>query len=300
MRSILADLKPAHPELAEAKLFDSLQELFAVQPTKVNIDGNASRWAKKCWAKSEKEGQQVLQNIGFSADWDGGVSTVAGFKEFVNGGWREGVAKMREAIGTLNVAGVTSIKRRPKWRDEGDELDIQRVYSGDLDRAWWSSERKIVSGVVQHVRVLVAAAALSSVESSDMFWRGAVACILVDALEEAGYRVEVGAFAYSDHPWITKRGRTLAGVPLKAFDEPLDIERMAACTAHAGFFRTAIFAERMSSEWECGKRLGSTIHSRPPHAEEGDIVIDNVWSQDAAKAMLDKIVSGFSPVEKPE
>jgi hypothetical protein len=272
--------------------FDSIQEMLEVKLSEQNADHSQRILFLPAETAKAQDGER---------SWRGGMSSVEEVKEFINNGWEKGVAQMRESVKALTVHGVKSIKRRKKWTDEGDEIDMCRVYSGELDHAWLSTERKLSDGGVTHLTVWVQTGFLCTHNPKDFFWRGAIACLMVDALEEAGYRVEVKGYYCGTQVFSrTRSGRIdcIYTYPLKSFEEPLNIDRMAAVTATAQFFRCAGFAVKMSAPYSAEYGLGQTYHSRPSWMPESDINIgDGISTLEAATEAVDEMMKRFEGSE---
>jgi len=228
------------------------------------------------------------------SEWRGGFSGLSEYKAFVNAGWPEGGRKIREAIGSLTVPGVRSIRRQPVWSSEGDDIEIQKVYNGELDTAWRTTTRVQRQGGVSHVRVVVNDTMNGDHDADDALWRGAVGCVLVDALEEAGYRVELSLYDYAKGTYVGDGpSKSLAITRIKGFDEPLDINKVAATACNAGFLRVAMFAQMITCEKQAHHGLGMAIHKPHPYVEEGDVVIDNVFDRTSARRLLADLSKRF-------
>lgn len=266
---------------------DSLQELFA----------------SECSAQNRTHSDSDLFRNAAGSSFTGGIGNVGKFREFANGGWADGAKRMREAIGEVEAPIAEDIRRRPRWGEDGDEIDMQRVWTGELDRAWFGC--KPANGCApKYVRLLVHVGALSSVSAEQMFYRGAACSILADALEEAGYRVEIVAYSRSNSVEAGSGGRGrrrrrsasrpdakyAMTVPVKQSDESLDLERLAVVTAHAAMFRVAVWAHRLSLPTTISSGMGSTYYGRPEFARDSDVWIDNVWNAREARELVLSIV----------
>lgn len=266
--------------------FDSVEEMLKLQLSPVNAGTEVAFLF----------GDDVAKARGVDGDrrWRGDVSSIKEFGEMLHsGGWKAGSAKMTDSVGEISAPRVQSIRRRKVWKDDGDEIDIHRVYAGDLERAWESSERYLTSGQSRNARLWCQMGFTANYEPDQFFWRGAVACVMVDALENAGYRVEimgyhasVGTFSSGAVDWYTR-------VPIKGFMEPLDIPRVAAVTAHAGFFRSVIFGAMGAAPLKVSAGLGSTNHQRPEFVEEGDILVSNIYDENGARAYLEEAMKKY-------
>lgn len=150
-------------------------------------------------------------------------------------GWPEGWERIQQIAEEMrpDIPAPVSIRRRKRWRDEGDGVDVQRMYSGHFDRMWQTSEREGRLGprVISIVSIFGGNCG-RSVEQ--LFNNGATAVALTDVLENAGYRVELAAAYAGD----SNDGQVLNVVRLKEADEPMEPNALAAVLAHSGWFRT--------------------------------------------------------------
>jgi hypothetical protein len=152
-----------------------------------------------------------------------------------------------QALADLEGEPVVQRKRRRLClSDQGDELRIESVYSGDLDRAWLSTHAKPKPS--HGVLTIACNLAVSCNEKPEvLFWRGASVLKLTDALQTRGHAV--GILAYS---MLTDVAQTSANqrqvnlslsVDIKAPDQPLDPSALASSLCFAGFFRNVFLPE---------------------------------------------------------
>ncbi len=173
---------------------------------------------------------------------DGGAKEVM---RMIDAGWPEGVQKMREAFKDVqDLLKPESIKRRFQWSDNGDEFDIHRAWSGQLDTAWRRMPKR-PSTAPLHVKLIMNNSANCDVSADALFWRGAVALYLADALQEAGYHVEIiAAFPSSGVMDTTGNGDYLTALPtvtLKDARSPLEKNTLATALCLSGTMRTLGF-----------------------------------------------------------
>jgi hypothetical protein len=146
-------------------------------------------------------------------------------------GWDEGVKLMDSVAGSVEIPTPVSIRRRNVWSDQGDEVEMQRVWQGQLDTAWRKVAKPLGMGP-KRVRVVIDSIASGGEDEQRMRWRGVAAMKLADALINAGYSVQVeSAFKGSDG------GDWIARVIVKEYTAPLDLSSLAATTALPAFFR---------------------------------------------------------------
>lgn len=276
--------------------FESIEQMLGVQLSRENAEQAETRKGPGYGAVQSHSILWLPPAEAAKADksrsWRGDISSLEEFKGLLHEGWRDGAARMTETVGEVSVPRVQSIRRRKVFAADGDEVDMHRVYAGDLERAWESTERRLVAGNSRNARIWVEGCFNAYVEADQFFWRGAVACAMVDALEEAGYRVEVMGYDQSSSSYRSgPQGQGdemdfICRYPIKGFMEPLDMPRMAAVTAHAGFLRGVLFAVMLAAPYKVTGGLGHSIHSRPDFAGEDDIVISGMTSRDEAIVFL--------------
>lgn len=156
----------------------------------------------------------------------------AGVRELVLAGWPDGLRRMDEALGSIEIPiPPISVRRKRMRSDFGDELDIHRVFSGDFARAFGSMKRP--PGTKRRaLQIVVDSIASGGRDADEMFWQGAGAIKLAELLSSAGYTVELySAFKASANCKIDLRVLT------KASGAPLDLCAAAATLALPAFFR---------------------------------------------------------------
>lgn len=216
-------------------------------------------------------------------DWLGvGINTVPELKKEIKNGWPQGVRKMMELKEKIeyNLLPPKVLRKRKSRGDFGDEIDIQRVYAGDLERAWTRSTRQMVVGIPV-VRVLVSIGGLASRSAEDLFYKGVGAAILTDILEEQGYRVEIVAYSrVKDILEGNPREQMYIELPVKEAKEPLDLQRITIITALSGFFRYYMFKTRLSLPCKITSYMGVTVETPPEEvSRSGDIILNNIYSE---------------------
>lgn len=123
---------------------------------------------------------------------------------------------------------LANVRRRSSWGDHGDELNLDRVYSGRLDVAWRTTRK--VAGNPPKVRVLCDVVAGNYLRAEQMRWRGVAACALMTALRGAGYSaaLSVGKYAIG-----TRKGSWWSMyVDLIPFGAPIDVTALALGAVH--------------------------------------------------------------------
>lgn len=216
--------------------FDSVADYVALKPHQVNQRNSWSRG-------TETKGR----------DWFGCSGGLAEAERIcAAGSWPEGQRRMEEELNAFDVPTPRSIKRKGIWADQGDALDIHRVYSGQLDSAWRRT--------VRHPRpasqslVIAVPMMITAQESSEkLFWCGAAALKLCDVLTKAGYNVSLIGTQGTYHA-----GRTAYdSVYIKHSHEPLDVAALVVSVAFPGFARTVGFRATVSLPFDVGIYLGT-------------------------------------------
>lgn len=147
-----------------------------------------------------------------------------------------GVKRIETLARKIDVPAPRSIRRRLTRGDHGDELDMSRVWNGDLENAWTRATRQASQGA-SRVLVQVFVGAPSSTKSEQVAWRGVAALALADALEQAGYTVNVEAMRRANLACSGNTARHDISVTVKADGEPLDLHRAASLIASTLLFR---------------------------------------------------------------
>lgn len=255
--------------------------------------GNKARATKCIEGKEGGSGQK----------WYGAPTVTELYKRFREG-WAEGSRRLSE-IATRDIHPV-SIRRRRERAEFGDEVDMQSVYRGDLPRAWTRCRRRAGSGV-RSVTIVVNLGANCTVDADQMFWRGAAALRLADALVGSGYSIAiVGAEACQRYD--SDSNNVLAQfVEIKAEDQPLDLDKLAALTAMPGYFRTTLFGgicyaadlNGREVDWGLGSdtcgELGNAL--KLTQYPQTAFVQPEINSRDSAEAWIDSVLNS---IETPE
>jgi hypothetical protein len=156
----------------------------------------------------------------------------------VRDGWRKGVDLMEEVSKDIVLPAPRTIRRVQRWMDRGDELDMQSVWNGNIERAWRGTTRDYRSGP-QRIRILIDAIESGGMDAKSMRWKGVAALKLADALTEAGYSVQIESVIHC--PCSSKDSRKFkCRIIVKEYTAPADLLTLAATTALPAFFRSLI------------------------------------------------------------
>lgn len=204
-------------------------------------------------------------------DWYGAnCRTGRDVVEKLKTGWQEGRDKANAMLAGLDTSELNPInrKRRLTKGAEGDELDIQQVYCGNLERAWTTPKRRRLHGP-QQVTILANMICHGREDADVLFWRGAAAIAVADKLEEAGYVVRIIVGFGGEHD---AGGPVSCRITVKDHGAPLDITTTASVVL-PGFFRA------IGHAWICGHSVAAVtscgISVQQGIIEEGEIFLSH-------------------------
>lgn len=229
----------------------------------------------------------------FNYQW-WGANSIDEVKQIIEHGWPEGLEKARKDLSVVQLPRLRNVRRRRARASFGDDIDMQRVYAGDLDRAWGTTHREIGLNQTHQRIVLVCNLSTSAhIKSERCFWRGAATTIIADTLVNSGRSVKIAAFEWGTNTF-KKGGNNRFIVTVKDYDEPMLPEKVIAVLGLVGFFRYYGFKQMMSAPKECSSGLGHPVHGKIPPEIEAEypcdfIMIDQVWNQDATQQLLNSL-----------
>lgn len=223
--------------------------------------------------------------------WTGGLTSNYEAKQLITHGWYEGVKRLLALKSAVLAPETHDRRRRPKRGPEGDELDIDRALMGDWDTAWTKPVRQEMRGPAT-IDVVAMYGGLGWYGPDELFWAGAAASVLVDALERAGWRVALQALSVAEQHDTGKHIGVMT--ELKEPDMPLRTDVAAAVLCHAGVFRSHTFRARCTVPLTVDKGMGSTLGAAQVEAplKAAGLVSDNalfitqVYSLEGCKEAL--------------
>lgn len=241
-------------------------------------------------------------STGGTRNWIG-CGSVHECEDLIRRGWIAGREKAQKAIGEIaRLPAVASFRRQREWAREGDSINMQRVYSGNLDRAWRRTRRagKSVNRGHHVVRILVNVTVQWQKTAEEFFWRGAVATVLADLLEQSGRSIEIVGFYFAERLYYADDKRDenyCASFDIKKADQPLNLDRLATMTALSGFARHAIFNSFLSRDRRAMQNMGICKYGKIPACLQDEhsktILVDGIWSKRDAEAFLKTVVEEF-------
>jgi hypothetical protein len=163
-----------------------------------------------------------------SAPWEHGMRVVDGMIEELRKG---------------DLPRPAQIRRRPTYSEvDGDEVDMDRLRGGVP--FWRTTTRSKMSGPTV-VTLVIEVGANCQVRHDDVLWRGAAAVAMATLMEEAGYRVEMYSYMYSEGGYHGRGEDSITNhlqcVCLKRPQDPIDQGSLVAAVS-AWFMRTVMFA----------------------------------------------------------
>jgi hypothetical protein len=165
---------------------------------------------------------------------------------------------------------VKNIRRRVVWGEIGDSVDVQKMYKGEFDKAWRSTKKQKANGGSKNITLLVNLGANCGVSSEKLGWRGMASLKIADCLSEAGYNVRLLGYSMSTDNCDGISHTSLTTIPIKDFDEGMDVPKLASIMCRAGFFRTAIFCSYVSCAENYGVSIASGLGRSRGLDEEGN------------------------------
>jgi hypothetical protein len=214
--------------------------------------------------------------------------------------WPEGLDEvqwMLHELRNVSLPPVQCQKRRPRFRDEGDEVDHDRLRSG---QEYWRSVRRESTTGAKTFCIVAAMTTPAGADSMDVLWRGAVAIVLADLLEDQGHRVELWACHRTSRAYKSGAGNFQA-VSLKRADEPVDISTLT--NAVSGWCYRTLWFQDMASETR-SKVTGGLGHCCSVSQHDSSvkelasgaelIVVDDVWNKTAALAFAARTIENLN------
>lgn len=217
-------------------------------------------------------------------------------------GWQEGLSKMQSLSVELGKISSKIMKQTYKNDLVGAWIDIGAFVSGQPDCMVTTQNEEVTgSGVKKLIKVVLNVSITNGVSSEVVAIRGACAYALVQALEIAGYNVEV-IVVNSARKIVKKNGiekKFTLSFPLKLAQETLEFDRLAFIMGNPSMNRRLCFSIKERLQSEVVQSIG--FHSSSGYGtstdvsteEQGDIYIgcakgnEKQWLSEAnAKAWI--------------
>lgn len=147
-------------------------------------------------------------------------------------------------------AQAKSTKRRRVFKDDGSELDIDRLMSGSPD--YWQSMTK--GRKSNTVKLFLDGCASSGTDEKKFAEVAGLACAVSDLLTRAGYCVEImGSYMFKS--LTNETDWSVINVPLKQAEAPMDMQLIGQY-GNTGLFRNVIFRATVFSEGRVSYGIG--------------------------------------------
>jgi hypothetical protein len=246
----------------------------------------------------------------FCADRPSTVYSVAtGMAALEAGTFPQGVARMERLADKITAPDPVSIRRKITRGDHGDELEMSRVWQGDLENAWSRAARQAVPSV-SRVLLGVALDAACTLASEAMAWRGVAAVALCDALERNGYSVELRGYSSGDYctseTMPPGTARHDLSVTIKTVGQPMDVHKAAALLASSVTYRACIIRHStVHSPFKIRSghtlpRAGRIETPQEPGYDFAALVPETVTNQAAAQRWITETVEGIDARQRGE
>lgn len=248
--------------------------------------------------------ERVLAGRGSTSDnmsWLG-VESVEKFEACLKKGWPEGTAQMRDALENIEVPPIPSMRRKKRWSDAGDTVDIHRVNAGRIDKAWRTTKRAArLTTTGSHVTVAVDVCMNFNVDANAGMWRGAAACAIAEAAIKSGRQVRVvlvfGVVNSIKHNSVKEHH---ISVEVKDYTQTVSTDVLMTMASMAGFFRVEGFRAFMAQPYKVADGLGQAVDFRRELLDDGSKMIwvgkDNLnkrsairCAESAVKAMVNRV-----------
>ena len=164
-----------------------------------------------------------------------------------------------------------AVKRRKIKCSLGDEIDIHKVYQGNLENAWTKSIRDEFDSKHHLVTFFVNYGGNSSESAVSSLWGAATLVKLCQESLRAGKSVQIICASISIGSFKKSDKLLSESICIKRYNENLNIERIAA-TSHLGAFRSIGFSSRCCADLDLQDSLGAsrefTDSTLPLHLQE--------------------------------
>jgi hypothetical protein len=207
--------------------------------------------------------ERQLDWMGLEGEAKDGETAFACSTRLVKDGYRKGLDLIQKVKDKVTAPTPKTVRRYQKWMAQGDDVEMQRIWSGNLDYAWRGTARDTRHGP-QRVRILVDAIESGGNGAAGMRWRGVAALKLSDLLTEAGYSVQVESVISCKDSSSSRifKLRTI----VKEYEQPLDLLTLAATTTLPAFFRSLMHTWGLAVA--INPRCSVSYQVRTPDAEE--------------------------------
>lgn len=257
------------------------------------------------------EGRRVPEKVKKPYDWHGispdediGEAYGAFMARLARDGWPRGLRTIEELAREIDQpAPPQSLRRRRTWGDQGDSVDMGRVWSGDLSRAW-SRTARTSARAPRHFTVHINPNQPWFESAVQIMYRAAAGLVLADALTSAGYTVQIRlTSAVSKIEHSGSQVDLVHSTIVKPFGAPLDCSALSVI-AHPLIVRALDFALRCRTIGARKVSGNMGFSAQPKHvapqwfaSNPGAVVGEYVSNAETARAW---IAARIAELENPE
>lgn len=210
---------------------------------------------------------------GGSESWWGTNEGYKGVLRRLEDGWPELLEQLMKKIEDVELdlpqfPSMSNVRRRKRRHDEfGDEVDMTRVWSGQLDTAWTRPVRtQRMASNTKRINVAFDVTANGNVNNKMAMWRAALAVLLCDSLARCGRIFEIWVIDSTTRPFQSSWGVASSAYPqrlwsswcVKRTSDPLVLERLCGMVS-VGFMRSAGFSAMGASKWPPSGGFGGAL-----------------------------------------
>jgi hypothetical protein len=180
---------------------------------------------------------------------------------------KEKVTELKKATGRFDknqTQKIKSVKRKRIHSDRGDELDIHKVWQGQLDSAWSTTVREEFDKETKYITLFIMINGNGIINAVESLWRAAVTILLCDDLQRAGKNVQILVGGPSQNVTSDKYRSMCVSMVVKRYNEKLSVERLSACS-HIGYYRSFCFAAKHAQPYTVRDSLGASCHMSPSY-----------------------------------
>ena len=255
--------------------FDSITSLLSFDENSLKLDRNRERFSELLKTKEE--------NSGYHREWLG--ETNKSYSDVINHAligddtlmknYLDKKIKKLDEVTQKNSTAYTQqiqvVKRKSYMTDEGDELCLDKLYSGEIDTAWRKTKRIVIGQEQKLVTLFINIGGHSEVLAEESFWRSAVAVRICNELESTGKQVQIVVGSGTSN--LFSNYKTFTGsIVVKKYNERITMNRLAAMS-HIGFHRTFGFGVKCCTNLKSNlSTMGRTIEVNqkliPVHFQE--------------------------------
>ena len=208
-------------------------------------------------------------------------------------GWQDGAMKIDEMADSMSlpIPKINKNRRKARRGSSGDELDIHRVLSGQLDRSWRQMAKARQTKGNKLMRIFCEIGGDWKRSADSLFLAPALAVAISRHMEGKGISTELVACSYISDVYQESRGDSdvYTEIRLKEFGFRVNLASLAV-VAHAAFFRLWVLRSLMIKPKVCTAYLGHPERPREENMRASDkarmVFIPTMLYEDDAKKWL--------------